>query len=533
MRRRKLITGSAALATVAMSGRRASAAMTLPPPQVFPPDVAYRRALTSVLCCNNSNTMYSVSKNADSANNSLNSARTCTVPLDTNITDLTLGFPGFGMTLRGGLEVSIPNGFSMTAAIEYPLGSTPRQIFFNGLATGSQVPGRTVVKSDPYPGLLLAGSQFRVKTYITWTGTLWLITGGSSTLLPPGSIAAAGDWTNRGTNLTDQTLTSTIPTQTTSNLGYSPIIYAKPTSKVPVLATVSDSWFAGLNDIREPVSGGTTIIRAMRNKIPIGVSGQGGFAMYEYLQRQEGQRNVLRDACTHLIMELGINDADGGGQTITTLENNWLATVQPFIARGVKVIAWTLSPHTTSTDGFITTSNQMVNASESIRLGFNTWLRANWQSAGASQLIDAARALDPTDSGFWPCDVGSTLQTTTGVPPGPVATLTGGVVTSVSTSSLHWSVGTPVGTGYPASQTFPWTTTPYPGETGSGAAGTMTTNSSGVTSTWTVTNGGSNYSAPPMINLLGAYTFDGLHGYPRAWNQIIAATGLGPAMLTF
>jgi hypothetical protein len=504
---------------------------SFPPNLVFPPNVAYRLPGQPMLCCNSNNAIYTSTSGADSSNNSMNTRRTCTAPALTAISDIVLGFPGFGMVLASLGEVSIPNGFTVTASIEYPLGTTPRQVFFNGANSGTIVPGRTLLKTDPFPGFIPAGAQFAVKTFITWTGTMWLCSGASSTLLPPASAGLPGDWTNRGVGLPDLTLTTTVQTQTTSNSGYSPIIYAMPVTRVPALCAIGDSWFAGSNDVHDPISGGTTIIRAFQNQIPIAASCLGGFNMVEYVQRQEGQSAVFRNACTHMIMELGINDVDANGQTLATYQANYQTTINPLLARQVKVWGWTLSPHTTSTDRWITTANQTPVASESIRQGVNSWLRGNWQGLGLAGLIDADLAVDPPNLGAWACDVGFTTQCTS--PGAGFATIVGGVVTAVSSSSIPWQVGIPVGVGYPASSTLAWTSYPYPGQTGSGAFGTFTTNASGNITGWTVTSGGSNYSKPPMINILGAFTFDGLHGYPRAWNEIIYQTGLSAGMLVF
>jgi hypothetical protein len=43
-----------------------------------------------------------------------------------------------------------------------------------------------------------------------------------------------------------------------------------------------------------------------------------------------------------------------------------------------------------------------------------------------------------------------------------------------------------------------------------------------------VERGGHNYTLPPLIAALGAWTPDGVHPSKRAYDQMIAATGLGP-----
>lgn len=524
MNRRKLLSGSAAVAAYAALGG-ARAAVITPPAQVFPKDLAYKTS--SFMCVSNNNPqVIAITTNAaDSTNNSANTRSLITAPLNTALSDIRLAFAGWGIVTGGGAETSLPNGYTVTASIEYPIGATPRQIWFGGNPSITIVPGRTLVFSDPIAVGIAAGARYSIRTFVTWTGTFWF-SGNQSSLL-----GAGAEWTTRGIDLADHTLDLTNTASTTAGQGFSPIVQARTQTRIPVLGIVGDSISGGTNDQTDPVTNSRSIIRSLRNKMPGIDTGVGGYSTLFYLQRNEGAHLVLRDSITHMIMELGVNDINSG-MSFATLSSNWQKIMAPFLNRGLKCYGWTLTPRSTSTDAFLTLANQTVLSApnEANRQLFNAWLLANGISFGLSGILDAAHVVDPTDVGKWVCDPGASVSAS-GANAAAFATVVGGVVTAVATSLF--STGASVGAGYPNATVIPWTSSPYPGETGSGAVGTCTTNGSGQAITWTVTNGGSGYSAPPMINLVGPWTIEGLHPSPRAYNEIIFRTGLGPGMFGF
>ena len=459
---------------------------------------------------------------ADVTNNTMNTREVLIAPIYSDIADIVLAFPGFLQNTGGGSEANIPTGYTVTCSVEYPIGATPRQLFFSGAATGTVTPGRTLLKTDPLPLDIPAGAQFAVKTFLSWTpGTFYL--------MPVASTAQNTiEWAARGTGLSDQTLTNTVLSSTTNGQGFAPLVYANLYTPIPSIGIVGDSISVGAGDVLDMTTWNTRFGKGMRNKLPIITVGIGGGTMTGYLARQEGTNLILRNAITHLIFELGVNDLSAG-QTAAQMETNAQLIWKPFLARGVKVFATTITPHTTSTDGFITAANQTISSgtAEGYRQTYNAWLLANWQSLGLAGVFDVGHVYDPTDSGKWSSDAGLTSANVASGYAYFQSTITGGVVTALNFTSQQGSGS--VGNGYVNGTVLNWIAVPYPGETGSGAFGTITVNGSGQALTPAITSGGIGYSAAPMINILGPWTADGLHPTPRGTNQFLGSGIYSPA----
>lgn len=461
----------------------------------------------------------------DTTSNSMNTRGFFQAPSTSAISDIVLGFPGCGYNTNQA-EQNIPTGYTATASVEYPIGATPVQVFFGGAPSVTVTPGRVVMRSDPLPIYIPAGARYAVKTYVTWTpGTFWLTSWLSSTFI--------GEWTALGTNLTDNTLNNTVLTPTGSTQGFAPLVFAVPSTRTPVIGFLGDSITLGQQDQPEPIAQTFSWQRGLQGAVPSVNLSIGGNTMPLYLSRMEGRNLVLRNAVTHLVMSLGVNDIDGG-TTLSAMQSNFQAIVGPFLARGVKVHAMTITPDTTSTDNFLTYANQTaVSASaDTVRMGYNAWLRANWKALGLSGIFDAALAVDPTMIAKWACpDTGASLGVTAGQAAGIYATLTGGAVSAVGcqTNSVLQAGFQTCGSGYGASVVIPWTSYPQLGDPGSGASGTIAANGAGnILGATVISSAGTGYLQAPMINLAGPLT-TGLHPTVRGYNEMIYRTGFGAA----
>jgi hypothetical protein len=140
-----------------------------------------------------------------------------------------------------------------------------------------------------------------------------------------------------------------------------------------------------------------------------------------------------------------------------------------------------------------------------------------------TRIIDAARIVDPTDSGKWNVDGAS------GYWGFLIATMNGRSIGSAIRPDYNGGQFA-AGGFYPANQTVNCAIYPMPGDTGrGGGAVSVTFNGAGwVPATGTVITGG-DYDYPPMIVVPGAWTGDGLHPATRAFQEIIYRSGLSPA----
>jgi lysophospholipase L1-like esterase len=112
-------------------------------------------------------------------------------------------------------------------------------------------------------------------------------------------------------------------------------------------------------------------------------------------------RMKLSMYATHAIINYGVNDL-GGGRTLAQvqadLQNIWIALT----LRGIKVFQTTITPRTTSTDSFATTTNQtkVGGQLETDRIALNDWLRT--VPSPLTGVFDVADAVETArNSGIW------------------------------------------------------------------------------------------------------------------------------------
>lgn len=456
----------------------------------------------------------------DTTNNTLNSRVVHYAPSTSDISDIVLAFPGFGINASF-VEADFPVSYTATAAIEYPAG-TFYPVYLNGSRNIAVTPGRTLVRTDPLPITIPAGAQFFVKCFASWSaGHFWMTENGGYLLAAPQQ-----GWCNAGTGLADNTLTATTFTQSESGNGFTPFVYGRLASPIASVGILGDSISVATGEQADSVTGAIFMERAFRGIIPVNNVSKVGLGLLNLVpgQRNEGMHLILRDSISHLIISLGRNDLQGN--TAATTEANLQKIMAPFLSRGVKIFGVTVVPTTTSTDNFATTANQTVAnaANETQRLLYNTWLRANWQSIGMSGLLDWAHVADPTDSGKWNVSNRAGRQTQ------GFSTLTNRGISAVSLA--QFTSGAQGGNQWPNSSTIPCTVRPYPGDTGTGGGVVnATSNGSGVITGFTVVTPG-DYDFPPMVAPQGAWTNDGTHGSPLFYNEVIYQTGLQPSWFT-
>lgn len=444
----------------------------------------------------------------DTSSNSLNSRMPLFAPALAGLTDIVVSYPGFGLANP---EADFPVAYAVTSAIEYPAGTfTP--LYVNGSRTLNVTPGRTNARFDPCPIYIPPGAQFWLKSFATWSaGHFWLAI--------ECCAFEVGSWTIRGTNLTDQTLTATA-FASTSAYGFTGVVYGRLSSSLASVGIIGDSISASTGDAPHPNTGAVFFDAALNGQIPVANFAKGSDNLATYLMRPDGRRMALRDSITHLIMAHCRNDMGGA---LATTKANFLTTIAPYLAAGVKVYAATCLPSSTSVDGWVSVAGQTATGPESNRLPFNDWLRTNWQSFGLEGLLDIATVMDPTDSGIWTFDPGATGRAGAGF-----ATLTGGVVSSVVRAGYN-GFSSSNGSAYAVSTTVPCVVYSAPGDPGVGARVDAVTNGAGLMS-FTVVDGGSGYLVPPMIAPPSAFSADGIHPGRRGIMEWVKQAGFGPGM---
>lgn len=457
-----------------------------------------------------------------SGSNSMNTRSRLDTPAGADVTDVVLRFPRF---YNGAPEADFPLTYTVTATIEYPVGTFTQVLFNNGATSLSVTPGRRYFDSDPVPIRIPRGTVAGayVKCFLSWTGGV--------TNFPLNSTvqAANGEWCNVGTGLTDQTQTVTVQTHTyaapgqANGFGFEPMVLGHLSDYVPVVALLGDSITQG-SSVTGPDSstGEAGWSRTFRGVVPtVNLARQAEVAT-NFTSRPHGRLSLIEDAVTHAVVAYGRNDVTAlvaAATILTNVRKIW----DHLLARGIKVFATTVTPVTTSSDTWATTANQTVSSpQEVIRLAYNTLVRDNWQSYGLSGIFDFARAVDPSDTGKWGAD------SVAGKGCFGVATLAANTITAVALPT-YTAGATSGGASYPINLTGSAATVlrhpDDPIRTGD-ASITYNTNGSGVVTAFTVVSGGS-YSIPPMITPPGPWTHDGTHPTPRGQFQMIFGTGAG------
>jgi hypothetical protein len=116
-----------------------------------------------------------------------------------------------------------------------------------------------------------------------------------------------------------------------------------------------------------------------------------------------GLRDFMLNYATHSIYEYGINDVRGGSVTLASMQSTALANWQILVNKKIKVWACTLTPNTTSTDSWATTTNQTYanSTGNTVRIQYNNWLRS-LPSTLLTGIIETADTCESSrDSGLW------------------------------------------------------------------------------------------------------------------------------------
>jgi hypothetical protein len=148
-----------------------------------------------------------------------------------------------------------------------------------------------------------------------------------------------------------------------------------------------------------------------------------------------GNRIFYGRYCSHVLCELGGNDVLSGSytanQTVTNLQTVWA------LYPNQQIYQTTITPSSTSTNGWINTANQTTSANNSARVSLNTSIRAT--PSGALGYTDNASALESSlNSGLWiaPSGVAQTSDVVHANNTGYLTLMNSGVInTSVFTLS--------------------------------------------------------------------------------------------------
>lgn len=316
------------------------------------------------------------------------------------ITTLAIVVPTWYTVKATGLEHALGGTASVTASIEYPVG-TFTQLKWGGV-TPATIPDNANNQSDFVSVAIPNGAVFFVRLF--WQSASGFLLNNANDIGIGQAQLFALDTTNgeafnfAASGLTDQTMGGTITTRADNGVtGWRPAAIVGPTTQ-PALFLLGDSRMQGYHDFYN--DGSTNVGHSKAYGPSFGYINTGVFALTtaQYISTH-ARKNELAAYCSHIIFELGENDVGNTGGALTA----FLANQQTIFGYfpGKPIFAETIVPASTSTDAWLTSGNQTTSANNANRITYNTSLRAG-SIAGLTGFFEFATIAEGTlNSGIW------------------------------------------------------------------------------------------------------------------------------------
>ena len=321
------------------------------------------------------------------------------------VSAVALIYSNWYTTASGAGEANGPNSITVQAVVEYPSG-TFNNVTWAASSTISISPGANSV-SDTLALAIPAGAQFWTRTLVTVASGKWPCSWPSGAPLGTGGLA---NTCQTGTG-TAPAVTQATVTGTATGLGPSAILGTAPAGAMNrcCAAGIGDSIMAGASDGNVAAHGNTgTYGRGFDSQAPfINASVTGTTAANQVGNLAKRIDLFTKAGITHIVVEWATNDINAGA-SLSTLQGN-IQSIWSSVSAipGVKIIANTVGPRTTSTDGWNTVANQtpasagFTGGSSSIKSLYNAWIRG--LPAPLYDYIELNNVLEayPLDSGAW------------------------------------------------------------------------------------------------------------------------------------
>lgn len=271
--------------------------------------------------------------------------------------------------------VTTYDDITIEASLEYPAGTFNRITFDGGSNNKLIKKGMTIV-SDTVRAYLPPNTPFWIRTNILVNpGQVWLKSRATTQNLLSGTV---GEGVVVGAN---QVMSGTIANSNSYTFGPTAIIGVSDTARGSIFCFGDSIFTGGSTDSTQPQLGfgeqGGYMGRVFGDTWPIlrcNISGQRVLHWQKSSGPVANNYDDLLSLGQYAVSNLGINDVRLGS-ALATIQSHVLNIWYSQKSRGIKMYHCTLTPNTTSTDGWTTTTNQTVTIYEANRVGFNDWLR--------------------------------------------------------------------------------------------------------------------------------------------------------------
>ncbi len=291
--------------------------------------------------------------------------------------------------------------YGITCSLEYPTG-TLTSFTCNG--TGSfTMTGTTTARFDSLPVNIPAGTQYAIRT--CYNASPNQVNFSQNVAV----YNSTSGWWHLDSSLPVVDFTKTTAGQPgDSSPGYFmsgpdhiiATVAPSPAGSVPSILIIGDSISIGVGDGGYSGNSGTgngLFYRSLAPQFSFYDWGIGGM----YLSTQASA--TFPDAasyCNYAISELGVNDIYGHGDSLATLQGHYITLWTRLRNMGVAVYQTTITPETSSTDGWTTLTNQTISGSEPTREALNAWIRT--VPYPLSGYFEVADKVEPyRNSGLW------------------------------------------------------------------------------------------------------------------------------------
>lgn len=300
---------------------------------------------------------------------------------------IVAGTPLVYHNFYGPAETGSGSTLTLKVAIEYPAGSGEMHpILFGGQATTTIASGGEAV--GLYTGPTIPdGAVFYEFAHAAWAADGILFRWGSPHL----------EMSQNGLSVTDPTSTGSVAVMGPSFTTYGATAIIGPTYK-PSILVLGDSRDEFTYLARSPHAGVTRGFAGLYGYCNLA---KAGATMQQFAETSTAKLTQFSAFASTVVIRGPMNDIIGG----TTAEQavSRLAANAAKWGAGKNVIACTTEPHTTSSDGFVTTTNQTVSSGtwNGHRVGYNNAVRGG-DIAGIAGYWDIADAAESArDSGLW------------------------------------------------------------------------------------------------------------------------------------
>lgn len=323
-----------------------------------------------------------------------------------------INFQGIGTDTPSANPVTVSAGVGLTST-----GTPFTPVYFQGVRTAT-IPPSGYVDSDIIPIYIPGGTYFWVRSRPGVTsGGVWYGMAITDNTLGEGGASGIGT--------TDDTLTGTITPSFT--YAFAPLqAIAQAETSAPYLVSYGDSIGAGVGDQAFLLlSGGGVnteeggfLKRACWHANPFlncSVAGEtvANLSNITTPSLSVTLRRMFANFGTTVYSDIAINDCIAG-TTAAVIEQDMVTFWSSASASGARVIQSTLTPHSSTTDGWMSPGNQTPFTNDTIRTAVNTWLRGGAPIInGAPVAVGTGGALLTGQAGhplFWLDDLALTVE---------------------------------------------------------------------------------------------------------------------------